>query len=121
MFRLSTALATAVTALTFAAAAVAAPGDWNATHLPSPAPGYLPKTTTVDTAAWNSAHLPSPAPGYLPQTVRTRIAFVRLPASRAFAYRDAAIGAAFGAFVLAVFVGTVLVAVRARRESGVAA
>ena len=115
MFRLITVLATAATSFTFAASAIA--GDWNTEHLPSPAPGYLPKTTTVDTAAWDASHLPSPAPGYLPQTVRTRIAFVRLPASRAFAYRDAAIGASFGALALAVLVGGVLVAVRARRES----
>jgi len=115
MSRLTPTLAAVVTALTFAASAVA--GDWNAEHLPSAAPGYLPKTTTVDTAAWNASHLPSPAPGYLPQTVRTRIAFVRLPASRGFAYRDAAIGATFGSLVLAVLVGGVLIAVRARRES----
>jgi hypothetical protein len=114
VFRLITTLAATVTALTLAASAVA--GGWNAEHLPSPAPGYLPKTT-VDEAAWNASHLPSPAPGYLPQTVRTRIAFGRLPASRGFAYRDAAIGATFGALVLAVLVGGVLVAVRARRES----
>ena len=117
MFRLFTALATAATALTLASAAAA--GDWNAQHLPSPAPGYLPKI--VDTVAWDVAHLPSPAPGYLPQTVRTRIAFVAVPESRGFVYRDAAIGAAFGALVLAILVGTVLVAVRARRESELAA
>ena len=119
MFRLVTALATAATALPLAAGASA---DWNARHLPSPAPGYLPKTTaTVDIAAWNAAHLPSPAPGYLPQTTITHIAFVPVREPRGFAYRDAAIGAAFGALALAVLVGTVLVAVRAKRETGVAA
>jgi len=116
MFRIITALATFATALTLAGAAAA---DWNSDHLPSPAPGYLPKTTTVDTAAWNAAHLPSPAPGYLPQTVRTRIAFVRIPAARGFVYRDAAIGAALGALAVAVLGGTVLVAVRARHEADV--
>jgi hypothetical protein len=116
MFRIITGFAALAAALALAGAAAA---DWNSDHLPSPAPGYLPKTTTVDTAAWNAAHLPSPAPGYLPQTVRTRIAFVRVPAPRGFVYRDAAIGAALGALFVAVLGGTVLVAVRARRETRV--
>jgi hypothetical protein len=116
MLRSLIAVAATVAALALAGVASAggnAAATWDATHLPSPAPGYLPPTSS----AWNATHLPSPAPGYLPQTVRTSIAFVRVPARQSFSLRDAAIGAAFGAFALAVLGGAVLVAVRARREA----
>jgi len=116
MFRIISAFAALAAALVLTGAAAA---DWNTDHLPSPAPGYLPKTVTVDTAAWNARNLPSPAPGYLPQTVLTRLAFGRVPAPRGFVYRDAAIGAALGALAVAVLGGCVLVAVRARRETSV--
>jgi hypothetical protein len=116
MFRICVTLAAAMVALALAGVASAggnASASWNAKHLPSPAPGYLPPS---DTGAWNATHLPSPAPGYLPQTVRTSVAFVRVPAPSGFHLRDAAIGAAFSAFALAVLGGAVLVAIRARRE-----
>jgi hypothetical protein len=116
-------------ALVAAAAAVAvvllAPGlsaragsggpAWNAAHLPSPAPGYLPRMTPAPTfvSAWNAVHVPSPAPGYLPRASRQPVQVVRVPAS-GFRFRDAGIGAAVATLALALLGAGLLAATRER-------
>jgi hypothetical protein len=89
--------------------------NWNATHLPSPAPGYLPKQypAPADVSAWDAQHLPSPAPGYLPRTTAQPVTVIRLT-SDGFRFHDAAIGAAAGALGVAFLGGAVLVATRNR-------
>jgi hypothetical protein len=124
MQRTFIALAVVATALALPTLAFAGGGGaqtWDRQHLPSPAPGYLPPSSEQVSLAWDASHLPSPAPGYLPKTIPADVQIVRVATPRSFDYRDAAIGAAFGALVLAILAGAVLVATRERRDSSVVA
>lgn len=118
-----TIVALVVLALVLAVPALAASGrsgsaaKWDARHLPSPAPGYLPRSSRPTTSTWNAAHVPSPAPGYLPRTVPVKVQIVRVSQAGGFDFRDAAIGAAVGAFALAAIGGAVLLATGFRPAS----
>jgi hypothetical protein len=65
-------------------------------------------------AAWDAQHLPSPAPGYLPRTTTQPVRPVHVTSPSSGSH-DAGIGAAFAAFVLALLGGAAVIVTRGNK------